>query len=206
MVGGDAIFAVDRTALQQFVNGVLLQAGYEENSFFMEQSEPGVTDVALVEDHDGAFGQLHSLGHTAFMSAGIGNGDKSRNTAIMVKDGVHFDAALPLAKRCPGKKRQAQLDGGGIHAEQLCLEPELVFGRMRLTQGEHFAEQILKKAHRPGVVGIGKGGAGQVFQPPVVQATSGGGQTTQSVAHGAPCGKLDESHGDELLLEAELAR
>ena len=76
----------------------------------------------------------------------------------------------------------------------------------RLAQGEHFAEQVLKKANGPGIVGIDKGGASHVFQPPVVQAASGSGQAAQAVTHGAPCGKLDESHSGELLLEVEFTR
>ena len=102
VIRGDAGFSIHRTALQELVNGVPFKAGYEENAFFMEQSEPGVIDIALVEDHDRAFGQLQCLGYTAFMCAGIGNGGKSRNIAIMVKDSVHFDAAFSPAK--PGNQ------------------------------------------------------------------------------------------------------
>ena len=119
---------------------------------------------------------------------------------------MHFDAAFSLTKRGPGEKRQAHLDGGGVHAEQLGLEAKLVFGRMWLAQSEHFAKQVLKKAYRPGIVGVGKGRASHIFQAPMIQTASGCGQAAQSIAHGAPCGKLNEGHDGELLLETEFAR
>ena len=40
----------------------------------------------------------------------------------------------------------------------------------------------------------------------MVQATSDSLKTAQTIAHGTPCGKLDEGHDGELLLEAEFAR
>ena len=95
---------------------------------------------------------------------------------------------------------------GVIQAEQLGFETELVPGRIGTAQAVHFCEQVFEKGHRPGIIGIGKGGTGHIFQPPVIQAASGGGQTTQPVAHGAPCRKPNESHHGELLLKAEPAR
>jgi hypothetical protein len=90
VVGGDAVFPVHGAAFQEFVHGVVFQTGHEENVFFTEQPEPGVADVAFVKDHDGALGQFQSFGHTAFMSASIGNGGKSRDIAVMIKYGVYF--------------------------------------------------------------------------------------------------------------------
>lgn len=124
----------------------------------------------------------------------------------MVQHGVHLDAAFGLPERCPGKKRQAKLDGGGVHAEQLGFEAELVSRSFCRAQTVHFGEQILEKAHRPGVVGVGKCGAGHGFQAPVIQAVPGRAQAPQAIAHGASCGKLDEGQNGELLLEAEFAR
>lgn len=121
----------------------------------------------------------------------------------MIQQGVHFDAALGLAERGPGKKGQTELDGGGIQAEQLGLETKFVFRSFCRAQAVHLGEHILKKANRAGILGIGKSGADHVFQTEMVETTSYSPKATQSVTHGAPCGKLNEGHDRELLLEAE---
>ena len=140
------------------------------------------------------------------MSFGVGDGRERRDMAVVIQQRVYLDAALGLAERSPWEKRQAKLDGGGVQTEQLGFEAKVVFRGFGRAQAVHFGEQILEKSHGPGVVGVGKGGAGHVFQPPRIQAASGRVQATQAVAHGAPCGKLDEGHGCELLPEAEFAR
>jgi hypothetical protein len=176
VVAGNAGFAFNRAALQKCIHCVLFEASHEENAFFAKEAEPELTDKAFVKDNDGAFRQLQRLGNAAFMGFGIGDGDKSRNRSVMIKESVHFDATLFLAKRGPREKRQAQFDSGGVQTEQLGLETELVFGRMGTAQTVHFCEQVFEKAHGPGIVGIGNGGTGHAFQTPMVQAVSGSGQ------------------------------
>ena len=206
VVGCDAGCAVYRAALQKFVHGVALEAGHEKNALCAKGPEPGIADETFVEHHDRPLGQFQCFGHAAFVGSGVSDGDKGRNMTVMVQQGMHLDAAFCLAERCPGEKRQAKLDGGGVQAEQFGLEAELVFRGFCHAQAVHLGEQILEKAHRPGVVGVGKGGAGHGFQTPMVQAVPGRAQAAQAVAHGTPCGKLDEGHDGELLLEAEFAR
>jgi len=137
------------------------------------------------------------------MRFGIRNGDECWNMAVMVEQGVHFDAAFALTKSRPREERKAKLDGGGVQAEQLGFETKLVLRGLGGAQRVHFGEQILKEAHGPGIVGIGKSRAGHGFQTSVVQALSRRFKTAQTIAHGAPGGKLDEGHDSELLLEAK---
>ena len=123
----------------------------------------------------------------------------------MVEQGVHFDASLGLPERCPREKRQAELDGCGIQAEQLGFETELVLWSFCRAQAVHFGKQVFEKIDRPGVIRIGKGGTGYIVQSPVVQALAHSLKTAQTVTHGAPCGKLDKCHYGELLFEAEFS-
>ena len=47
--------------------------------------------------------------------------------AIVIQQGMYFDAALGLPKRGPGKKRQAKLYDGGVQTEQFGLDFPLKF-------------------------------------------------------------------------------
>lgn len=126
MIGRNAGFAVHRATLQKFIRGIALESGYEKDGFLPKGPEPGVVDEALVKDNYGALGQLQGLSYAAFMGFGVGDGYESRDMAVVVEQGVHFDAALGLSKRGPGKEREAELYGGGVQAEQLGFEAEFV--------------------------------------------------------------------------------
>jgi hypothetical protein len=63
----------------------------------------------------------------------------------------------------------------------------------------------LKKARGAGIVRIRERRAGNLFHAKVVQAASNGLKAAKAVAHGTPCGKLNESYDGKLLLEAEFA-
>ena len=98
MVGGDAGFAIHGTALKKLVSGIFLQAGHKENALGAKGSEPGVVDKALVEDHGGAFGQLHGFHHTAFMGVGGADSNESRDMPVVIQQGMYLEATLGLTK------------------------------------------------------------------------------------------------------------
>lgn len=206
MIGSNAGLAIHEAALQEFENGIALEPGHKKDALCPEDPKPGIADEALVKDHDGAFGQLHSLSYAAFMDFGVGDGCESRDMAIVIQQGMYFDAALGLPKRGPGKKRQAKLYGGGVQTEQFGFETEFVLRGFCGAQAVHLGEQILEKAYGARIVRVSKGRAGHVFQSPVIQAVSRSLKAAQAIAHGTSCGKLDEGHDRELLLETELTR
>jgi len=67
------------------------------------------------------------------MGFGVGDGGECRDMTIMVKQSVHFNAALGLTKRCPGEEGKAERDSGGVQGEELGFETALVFGSGRCT-------------------------------------------------------------------------
>lgn len=124
---------------------------------------------AAVEGHDGTFGQYQGAGYAAFADLGIGGGRKRRDMTVMVRQGVHLDAAFCLAERSPGEKRQAEPDGGGVQAKKFGFEAGLVFrsfGRAQAAQAVacgtscgkphegHGRELVLEAEHAQGRSGI----------------------------------------------------
>ena len=201
MVGSDAGFTVHRAALQQLIHGVALEAGHKKDALFRQGSKPGIVDKSLVENHDGAFGQFQRFGHAAFMGFGVGDGRKCRDMPVVVQQSVHFDAALGLTERSPGKKRQTKLDGGGVQAEQLGFEAELVFRGFCRTLAAHFDEQSLGKTTGLELLASATVERATVFRP------SDTGVSPPALRQRRPSRmerprKLGKSHGDELFLEA----
>ena len=70
MWSGDTGCPTYGAAFQELVHRVLFQVGYEKNTLFAEQSKPGITEIALVKDHNGTFGQIQSINHAAFRGCG----------------------------------------------------------------------------------------------------------------------------------------
>ena len=164
----DARFAIDWPALQKLVCGVSLQAGHEMYPLVPKLPEPGIIVVAFVENNNGAFGQDHGPGNTVFMGLCIGDRDEHGNATIMVKHGMHLDAAFRLAEGSPWEKGKTQFYGGGVNAQQLRFEAEFMFGSPCSTEPVHFPEEVFEELHRARIVGVGKGGTSHLAKPPMV--------------------------------------
>jgi hypothetical protein len=48
------------------------------------------------------------------MAAAFGDGDKGRQVAVMVQQGVDFDGALGSTEGSPGEQGKAKLHHGGV--------------------------------------------------------------------------------------------
>lgn len=139
------------------------------------------------------------------MRFGFGDGHKGRDVPAMVEQRIYFNAALVFTILRPRKKRKAKADGGRVQAVKLAFEAKFVFLSLYRARCVHFGEKVFEKTYRAGVVGIGEGGTGNGRKPEVVELFPGGIQYAQSISHGTPCGKLDESHCRELFFEPKLA-
>src|ERR1019366_2505520 len=86
----------------------------EESQRLGDQVQPPVIDIASVEkvESSGFPDQLVEHFHIVHLSAGHIN--SGRNAAAQIQQGVQLHRTLVPSKLCPGKKCQAQIDGGGI--------------------------------------------------------------------------------------------
>lgn len=107
VIGGDTRCPVRAVALNDPKTGVVLEASDQEDAGFTELSEPRVVIVAPVKAHDRPLGKFEQLGDVDLMAFGFGDGDHSREIAVMVYDRVHLDASLGCSELGPGEQGQA---------------------------------------------------------------------------------------------------
>jgi len=74
--------------------------------------------------------------------------------AVVVQEGVEFDAALGAPEASPGKEGKTKAHYGCIQAEQLVFEPEFVLRGQRLAAPVHQGKQRLKEGGRALIVGV----------------------------------------------------
>ena len=169
LVREQSLSFIDGAALHHLVGRVTLLAGDEEDFLAGKVPEPGIIGVAQIFHHNGAFGEAQGTGLLDVRLPGWRNGDKSRQIAVMVQQGVQLEAGLGAAESSPGKERQAKAHHGGVQAVELIFELELVFRGQGLTTPVHHAEQGLEKRGGAPVVGIGKGGTSHRLYSQVVE-------------------------------------
>ena len=198
LIGGDTRCPVHRAALNDPETGVALEASDQEDVGFTELPEPGVVDIAPVKDHDRPLGQFEQLGDVDLMAFGFGDGDHSREIAVMVYDRVHLDAALGCSELGPGEQGQAQVDDRCVKAEQFVFKRKFVFWRLSKTPCVEFAEQGLEKGVRALVIGVGKGGPGHRFHAKMVESVGGGVHAHDPVPQAFASGQLGVQQVDEM--------
>lgn len=168
MVGSDASAFPNRVSFENFVHGVGLEPGDEEQPRGAEGPKPGIVDVCFVEDGDGPLGEPEHLDHLGVMKSGIGDTDKGRQVSVVIEDCMDFEATPFSPIGCPWKGGQAELDDRGIEAVEFGFEAELMprsHGRATLVE---LAENRLKELRWPLGVGIGKGRACHAAQPQMI--------------------------------------
>jgi len=121
------------------------------------------------------------------------NGDKGWQVAVVIQEGMQFDAALGAAEGSPRKERQAEAHHHGVQAEELVFELEFVLRGQWLTTPGHHAEEGLEKWGGPPVVSVGKGGTGHRLRSQVVEVLESGFQAGHSIPQ-ADSGR--ELHGE----------
>jgi hypothetical protein len=142
------------------------------------------------------------------MGLAVGNVNENGNISSQVQQRVQLDGRLGRAKQCPGKHRQAKVDGAGIEGVDRGVEFQLE--RLRGIQGTRQADQVLGEIGvdlpRACGVRIGQRVARNrlATKPYVVQPTNLGTQVDLDVAQRLSIGQLGKSHRKELIQTREV--
>ncbi len=89
------------------------------------------------------------------MDIPFGDMGKDRKIAVMIEEEVELDRSLGLSEGCPVEKGGAELDNGGIKAEKLVFEAELLFPRGNgLTLSQQLVEYLLVELPGSFFIGI----------------------------------------------------
>lgn len=186
----------DLIALQTclLVDGLRVQSAAVESLFRPSQKEsfrllnavqPFEVDIAAVHQIDGTGLPDQLIEDVGVVDFSTSDNDHRGNTATQIEQSVQFDGGLSFAELGPGKKRQKQIDGGGIQSVYRMVEFESE--GIALVESPCFLNQDLGKvvidapiAH---LIGIGQGVARhRAANPHVIEFCRRGSQTRFDVS------------------------
>lgn len=89
-------------------------SGDEEGACLSQSMETLEVEIGPVHDIEGPGLREQEVEDVDIVQLAIGDVDKAGDGSAQVEQGMQLDGGLGGAKRCPGKHRQAQVDGRGI--------------------------------------------------------------------------------------------
>jgi len=146
-----------RAVMYDFINGVLLESGNEENTGVIPLPEEVKVTVSSIHSDDAAGGKREIAGGYDISSFAFGDKSEVGQITVMVKEQVELNGPLGLTEISPGKQAETEVHGGGVEAEQLVLETELLLftGALAAAEVPQMKEGLLIEL--PGTVSVGVG-------------------------------------------------
>ena len=164
--------------------------------------EPGIVQIGTVQDVEGARLQRENVEDSDIVRFPFCYMDKGRDGASQVEEGMELDGAFAFAELGPRKKREAQVDRGGIEGEDCFLELQadvLVVVNSPGFGDEHLGE-IGIDPPIAGFVGVGQvASRDTATDAHVVKSTLHGQKTSLDIAEAFPVSQLGESQTQELI-------
>ena len=179
----------------------------EEGHRFGEPEQPGEIDVSAVHDIERARldRQIVQRVHVGHLPGG--NMDKTRDIATNIDQGVQLDGTLSSPELCPGKQRQAQIDGGGVEGVDRLVEvqTDVFVGIQPSRPGDEEGGQIGVDSPVAQFVGVGqRASRNAAANADVIKFFADGPERQLDVAETFAVGQLGESHAPELVATEEL--
>ena len=167
LVGADPGVGRERLALNDTTLHIAFGTGYEVGFGALEGIQAFEIDVGFVHyvERTGFDKSLirKDIEHLYVVHLAVADVDKTGDGASQVQQGMQLDGRFGLAKRCPRKQRQAQIDGGGVERVNRCLE----FAQQRTVEfvvrvkcgggADQILSQLGKNLPRPRGVGVSQG-------------------------------------------------
>ncbi len=196
-----------RAPLDDVVEGVVLEAGDEEDLPRREVPQPRVVDVAAVHDENGPRVEAQGTGHPHVVPLAVGDDGHAGQVPVVIQQQVECDRALGAPKLGPVEQRGAQIDHGRIQAHELVLEPELPAAPGQgLAAGQQLVEDRAIELPRPMLIGIGQCRPRRRLDPQVAQFALAAGQAPADLAQRVGPSQLAEEHRYELAPAREAPR
>jgi len=187
---------------------VLFGTGDKESAALVKAMPAGEVEVGAIHNVERAGFPDQLVEDIDVMHTAGGDNDDGGKVALERQQGVKFDGGLVLAKRGPGKEREAEVNGGGVQG----IGGGLEFKQERLigVEGsglldEHLSE-IGKDTPVAVFVGVGQGAAGDgVADAGVVEFWAKGRQAGFDIAQTFAPGQLGERQHEEVFVSGEFA-
>ena len=135
LVTGQTAALADIPPRDDAVSRVALLPDDEENPLVIQGIKPGEVGVCTIHDDDAVSWQCQGTANSDIVGLAIGDSDKTGKQTIMIEPDMEFDGAFGTAEFCPGKYRQAQVDGRRVDGVELVLEAKAVPRSDALTAG-----------------------------------------------------------------------
>ena len=174
----------------------------EKHAVLMKGVEPGEVQIATIQDVKSAGLEGQFVEDPDIVSFSFLHLDKSWDRAPQVEKGMELDGALALAELGPRKKRQAQVDRGGIEGEDRFLE--LQADVLVVVNSPGFGDEPVREIGIDppiaGFVGVGQvASRNMATDAHVVKPILHGQKTRLDIAEAFPVGQLGESQTQELI-------
>ena len=168
----------------------------------MKSVEPSIVQIGAVQDVEGTRLQQEVVEDSDIVRFSFRHLDKSRDRAPQVEKGMDLDGALAFAELGPRKKREAQVDRGGIEGEDCFLE--LQADILVVVNSPGFGDEHLREIGIDppiaGFVGVGQvASRDAATDAHVVKPILHGQKTSLDIAEAFPVGQLSESQAKELI-------
>ena len=143
--------------MYDFVGSIVFESGNEEDTGLIPLKEELKVTVAPVHSDNAAGGKDERVAAGDIGSLAIGDHSEVRQISVVVQQEVDLNGAFGLTEIRPWKQAETEVDSGGVEAEQLVLEAELLIfaGALAAAEVPQMEKGILIKL--PGTVGIGVG-------------------------------------------------
>src|SRR5512139_168016 len=132
----------------------------------------------------------------------MSDADQARDRAPQIHLGMEFDGALLLPKRSPRKKRQTQVDRGGIQGVSRLgdLQSEVLACIQLSGRSDQHMSEVGVDTPIPFFVGIGQRASRNfASEPCVIKPRLHGPQAYFDIAKTLPISQLSEGHAKELI-------
>ena len=199
---------VHRVRVTPLELGVALGTRHKERFGFVNNVQPGKVQVTPVQQVKRSWLEFQFVQRIDLVRLAIGDVNEAGDISPQVQQRMKLDGGLGGAKRCPGKHRQTQIDGGGIERvdRPVQIEGEGLAGIQRTRH----ANQVLRKVgvYLPRARGVCIGqrvardrlaAKPHVEQPPGLCT-----QVDFDIAQRLPVGQLRKGHGEELIQTREV--
>ena len=104
----------NRTALDDAVIGVFLQARDEKHALGIERGEPIVIGVATIENHDGSRLETQAARHAAFVHAAFGDERETGEQSLMIEQQMQLHGSFRAPVLRPVENRSTEFDERGV--------------------------------------------------------------------------------------------
>src|ERR1700730_5694919 len=105
---------IDRVRVATLDFQVRFGAGDEEAARLVESGQALEVDIGPIHYVEGTGLRRELVQNLDIVKLAIADEDERGNVATQIEQGVHFHRRLGRSKRCPGKRREAQIYGGRI--------------------------------------------------------------------------------------------